>query len=166
MLKAGDVSGRWWRNVVFFLIALLVIAADQFSKAWIRSYPRGQPIFEVGFFRLTHVQNTGAAFGLFQSHSFALTIVALVGIIALLVYVLFIYRHSHRLDNVQNRITLGLILGGTLGNLIDRRCFGGVTDFICVGTWWPAFNIADSAITVGVIILVYSLLRLAQVEKH
>jgi len=161
--KAKSLQAKW-RNVAFSLIALLVVAADQLSKTWIRSYPEGQPIFETGFFRLTHFPpHTGAAFGLFPGQSFALTIVALVGVAVLLVYALFIYRLSH---NMLGKSALGLVLGGTVGNLIDRFCFGGVTDFICVGTWWPAFNIADSAITVGVIIFAYSLLRLARAEKH
>jgi len=63
------------------------------------------------------------------------------------------------------RPVLGLVLGGAVGNLIDRLRFGYVTDFIDVGLW-PAFNIADSAITIGVILLAYSLLRLTRAEKH
>ena len=165
MQRANCLQSKW-RNAVFFLTALLIVAADQLSKGWIRSYPEEQPIFEMGFFRLTHVHNTGAAFGLFQGHSFALTIVALVGVIILLVYALFIYRHFP-LDNRLSKPALGLILGGTVGNLIDRLNpnLDGVTDFISIG-FWPAFNIADSAITVGVIIFAYSLLRLTQAKKH
>jgi len=157
-----------WRNVVFFLTALLIVIADQLSKIWIRSnLAVGESLPEVGFFQLTHVQNTGAVFGLFQGQSFALTIVGLVGVAALVVYALFINRHFPLLDNRLSNSALGLILGGTLGNLIDRLNpnLGGVTDFISIGIW-PAFNIADSAITVGVIIFAYSLLRLARAEKH
>ena len=157
MQKANRLQGKWWQNVVFFLTALLIVAADQFSKIWIRSYPEEQLIFDAGFFRITHIHNTGAAFGLFQGYSFALTIVALVGIAVILLYVLLVYRHSPYLDNVVNRLALGLVLGGTAGNLIDRLSFGYVTDFIDFG-FWPAFNIADSAITVGVIIFACSLL--------
>ena len=164
MQKANSLQGKW-RNAVFFLIALLVVVADQLSKTWIRSYPEEQPIFEVGFFRLIHIHNTGAAFGLFQGQSFALTIVALVGVAAILVYALFIYRSFPRLDSMLGKSALGLVLGGTVGNLIDRLHFGYVTDFIGVGIW-PAFNIADSAITVGVIVFAYTLLRLARAEKH
>jgi len=134
------------------------VAADQLSKIWIRSYSEEQAIIEAGFLRIIHIRNTGAAFGLFQGHSFALTIVTLVGIAAILVYALLVYRHSPYLDNKLSRIALGLVLGGTVGNLIDRLSRGYVTDFIDFG-FWPAFNIADSAITVGVIIFAYSLLR-------
>jgi len=165
MQKVNRLRDKW-RNVVFFLTALLIVIADQLSKIWIRSnLAVGESLPEVGFFQLTHVQNTGAVFGLFQGHSFALTIVGLVGVAALLAYTLFFYRHFPLLDNRLSNSALGLILGGTVGNLIDRLHFGYVTDFISIGIW-PAFNIADSAITVGVIIFAYFLLRLARAEKR
>ncbi len=166
MQKASELRSGWQWNMLLFLIALLVVAADQLSKVWIRSNLLvGQSLFEAGFFRITHVNNTGAAFGLFQGQSFLLTIVALVGITVLLVYTLVIYRKFPLLDNRLGRSTLGLVLGGAVGNLIDRLRFGYVTDFISVGLW-PAFNIADSAITVGVILFAYSFLRSARAEKH
>ena len=166
MQKASELRSGWQWNMLFFLIALLVVAADQLSKIWIRSNLLvGQSLFEAGFFRITHVHNTGAAFGLFQGQSFLLIIVALAGIAVLLVYALVIYRKFPLLDNRLGRSTLGLVLGGAVGNLIDRLRFGYVTDFIDVGLW-PAFNIADSAITIGVILLAYSLLRSARTGKH
>ncbi len=154
MQKVNSLQGKW-RNVVFFLTALLVVVADQLSKMWVRSnLVVGQSLPEAGFFRLTHIHNSGAAFGLFRDQSFILSIVALVGITVLLVYTLFIYRHFPFLDNLLGRSALGLVLGGTVGNLIDRIRLGYVTDFIDVGIW-PSFNIADSAIVVGVIIFAY-----------
>jgi signal peptidase II len=167
MQKGNSLQGKRW-NVVFSLAALLVVVADQLSKLWIRSnLAVGQSLFELGFLQITRVPpNTGAAFGLFQGQSFALTIVSLVVITVLLLYALFIYRRFPLLDNMPNRIAIGLILGGTVGNLIDRLRFGGVTDFIGVGSWWPSFNIADSAVTIGVIIFAYSLLRLARSETY
>ena len=164
MQRAESLQGKWW-HVGFLLTALLIVAADQLSKIWVRSYSGEQPIFEAGFFRIIHTHNTGAAFGLFQGHTFALTIVAFVSITVILLYGLFIYRRFPILDNRLGRLALGLILGGTVGNLIDRLHLGYVTDFIDVGIW-PTFNIADSAIVVGVIIFAYSVLRLAQDEKH
>ncbi len=161
MQKANSLQGKW-RNVVFFLAALLVVVADQLSKMWIRSnLVVGQSLPEAGFFRLTHVHNTGAAFGLFRDQSFILAIVALVGIIVLIVYALLIYRYFPFLDNLLCKSALGLVLGGTIGNLIDRVRLGYVTDFIDVGIW-PSFNIADSAIVVGIIVFVYSLRSLAK----
>jgi len=164
MQKVNRLQDKW-QNVVFFLAALLVLAADQLSKMWIRTYPEGESLFEAGFFRIIHVHNTGAAFGLFPDQSFLLTIVALVGVALLLLYALVIYRRFPLLDNRLSKVALGLVLGGTVGNLIDRLRFGYVTDFIGVGSW-PAFNIADSAIVVGVIIFAYSLFRVARAEKH
>ena len=165
MRKVNGLRDRW-RNVVFFLTGLLIAVADQLSKAWVRTnLAEGQSLFDIGFLRVTHVHNTGAAFGLFQDQSFALTIVALVGITVLLVYALVIHRYFPWLNSMLGRSALGLILGGTVGNLIDRFRFGYVTDFIDFG-FWPVFNIADSAVTVGVIIFAYSILRLAQAEKH
>ena len=159
MRKASNLQGKWQQNMLFLLIALLIAAADQLSKIWIRAnLDIGQSLFEAGFFRITYVHNTGAAFGLFQGQSFALTIVALVGIGVLLFYALLVYRHFPLLNNKLNRLALGLVFGGTIGNLIDRLRFGYVTDFIDFG-FWPAFNIADSAITVGVTIFAYSSLR-------
>jgi len=165
MQRVNSLQGKW-QNTVFFLTALLVVAADQLSKLGIRSnLAIGESLLEVGFFRLTHVHNTGAVFGLFRGQPLPLTIIALVGVAALLVYALFFYRHFPLLDNMLGKSALGLVLGGTVGNLIDRMHFGYVTDFIAVGIW-PAFNIADSAIVVGVIIFAYFLLRLARAEKH
>jgi len=166
MEKANYLPGKW-RNAVFFFTAFLVVTADQLSKLWIRTYPEGEPIFEVGFFQVIRSHNTGAAFGLFQGQSFALTIVALVGIVILLAYILFFYRHFPLLDNKLCISALGLILGGTVGNLIDRLNpnLGGVTDFISIGIW-PIFNLADSAGVVGAIIFAYTLLPLARARKH
>lgn len=165
MQKAKSLQGKWG-NVVFFFTALLLVAADQLSKLWIRSnLDVGESLFEVGFLRLTRVHNTGAAFGLFQGQSFLLTIIASVGVTALLLYALF-FRHKFPfLDNRRGKLALGLILGGAVGNLIDRIYLGYVTDFIAVSIW-PAFNIADSAIVVGSIILAYSLIGLARAGKR
>lgn len=153
--------------MVFFLTALLVVVADQLTKwLWIGSYPENHTIFQAGFFKIIHIKNTGSSFGLFQGHSFALAIVAIFGIAFILVFTLIFYPRFFPSDSLLGRLALGLILGGTVGNLIERTCnlidplrFGGVTDFISLG-WWPAFNIADSAIVVGAIIFAYSLLLL------
>jgi len=167
MHKANYPKGKWWRNAVLFTIALLVVAADQLSKLWIRSnLPVGQSLPETGFFRLTHVHNTGAAFGLFKGQSFPLMVVALVGVVIILLYAFFLHRRFPSLDYRLTNSALGLVLGGTIGNnLIDRLRFGYVTDFIDVGIW-PVFNIADSAIVVGIIIFAYSLLPLLRAKKR
>jgi len=142
-------------------VALLVIAADQFTKIVIRSFPEGWRVVKLGFLRIVHISNTGAAFGLFQGYSFALTIVALIGILVILFLALSFSSRLPFLSSWLGKLSLGLMLGGAVGNLIDRVHLGYVTDFIDLG-FWPAFNVADSAITVGVIIFAYVLLRSLQ----
>lgn len=165
MRKVNHPQAKW-RSVVFLLIGLLIVVADQLSKAWIRTnLVEGQSLFELGFFRLTHVHNTGAVFGLFPGQSFILTIIAIVAITIILVYAFISSRYFPWLDSRLGRLALGLVFGGTVGNLIDRLRLGYVTDFIDFG-YWPAFNIADSSVTIGVIIFAYSLLRSTQAEKH
>jgi len=165
MQKVNSLQGKG-RNVIFPLTALLIVVADQLSKFWIRSnLATGESLFEVGFLRLARVHNTGAAFGLFQGQSFLLTIIASVAVAALLLYTLFFHHKFPFLDNRLGKLALGLVLGGTTGNLIDRIHLGYVTDFIDFN-FWPAFNIADSAVVVGIIILVYSLICLARAGEH
>ncbi len=166
MQKVNSLQGKWRNVVFFFTTALLLVAADQLSKLWIRSnLAIWESLFEVGFFRLTRVHNSGAAFGLFQGQSFLLTIIALVGVAALLLYIFFFHHKFPFLDNRLGKLALGLVLGGAVGNLIDRIHFGYITDFIDFN-FWPAFNIADSAIVVGVIILAYYIISLAGTRKH
>ena len=165
MRRANSPWGKWWRTVVFFLVALAVVIGDQLSKVWIRSnLALGQTLFEVGFFRIIYISNTGASFGLFPGQSFALTIVTIVGVALILIFVLVIHRWFPPLDNMLSKVALGLVLGGALGNLIDRLNLGYVIDFIDFRVW-PAFNIADSAVVVGVIIFAYSLRFLARAGK-
>jgi signal peptidase II len=136
-----------------------VLAADQLTKLWIRSYAEGHTIFQAGIFKIVRPfsYNTGAAFGLFKGASLVLTIIAFIVIVLVLGYALFGYRRYPIADNRLSMVALGLILGGIIGNLIDRLRFGGVTDFISIG-WWPSFNLADSALVAGTIILALSLL--------
>lgn len=156
----------WWRNAVFFPTALLVVAADQLGKSWIRSnLAVGESIPGTGFLRLTHVQNTGSAFGLFQDQALPLTIVAFIGIAILLFFALFLHHRLSFLATMPAKLALGLILGGTVGNLIDRLSDSYVTDFIAIGRW-PAFNIADSSIVVGAILIAYLLIRLTESSEH
>ncbi len=155
-----------WRYLLFCLVALFIIVADQATKALIRaSLPEGYSLFKLGFFRITHVQNTGAAFGLFPDQSLVLTIFAIIAGSVVLFFAFYGHRYFTWLGNIAVMLTFGLILGGTVGNLIDRFRFGYVTDFIDL-SYWPAFNIADSAVTIGVIAFALLLLRHAQIEKQ
>ncbi len=164
MQKVNYPQGRW-RNAVFSLVALLVLLADQLSKIWIRAnLDTGQTLFDTGFLQITNIHNTGAAFGLFLQQSLVLTIIAFISIPAILLCVVLSHRCLPFLHNMLGKSALGLVLGGTIGNLIDRLRFGYVTDFIDFRIW-PTFNIADSAITIGIIIVAYSLLR-STGDKH
>lgn len=150
------------QSCLFLATACFIIAIDQISKIWIRNnLPPEISLPHEGFARLTHVQNTGSAFGILTNQAFLLTIIALAGILFI---ALFYYRFSSPTN--LNAFALGLVLGGAVGNLIDRICLGYVTDFIDVRLWgdfhWPAFNLADTSITIGTFIVVGSLLWLAK----
>ncbi len=151
---------------MFFLIsATLVIIFDQLSKWLIRGWLEPwQSVPASGFFRLTHVQNTGAAFGLFPGQVGPLIVFASIGAVAIVIFVLMLSGRFNQLDSRLNRLALGLVLGGTIGNLIDRLRLGYVTDFVDIGIW-PAFNVADSAIVVGTLVFAYSIIALAQPGK-
>jgi signal peptidase II len=150
--KLPDRSWPWVRlrkDLLFFLVAVLVIALDQLTKIIIRSnLSLGETWTEFSFIRIIRVTNTGAAFGILQGQGFFLTVTTLFGLIAILLYYLY-----PPMEHGLLRIALGLQLGGAIGNLTDRVRLGGVTDFIDP-RYWPAFNIADSAIVVGVTTIV------------
>ncbi len=145
------------KEVVFLTTALVVIALDQVSKFFVRTnMTLGQSIPEEGFFRITYATNTGGAFGIFANQAFLISLIAIAGIVTILIYV----RYSP-LNTMPVRIALGLLLGGTAGNLIDRLGVGHVVDFIDIGFGqyrWPTFNLADPAIVISVFILIYYLL--------
>jgi signal peptidase II len=155
-----------WRDVVFAGIALLVVVADQLSKWWIVSnLALGEVLADFGFFQVIRAQNTGAAFGIFQGHTLVFTIIDFVGIAVLLVLVLFLSRRWLFFDKMWVRSGIGLVLAGTIGNLIDRLRLGQVTDFLDFKVW-PAFNVADASITVGVIILIFCIVFLYKTSEN
>ena len=151
---------RFWLNLLIPFTILVIVIGDILTKEWIRSFTTdGATILKVWFFRIIHITNIGSAFGAFQGYSLVLAIIAIIGLFVLSGLGIFIYRKYPQFVNIPNRIALGLILGGDLGNLIDRLRFAGhVTDFIDPG-FFPVFNVADSAITIGVILIIYAVLR-------
>lgn len=157
-MRKGDWQGRR-QTGLFLVIATSVVTIDQLTKLWIRAnlFP-GASLPEEGFFRLTHVHNTGSAFGLLANQGFLLTVITLAGLLV----ILLLYRQLSS-ESVLGIAALGLVFGGAVGNLIDRLSLGYVTDFIDIRLWgdfhWPAFNLADSSITIGVFVLVYFLFR-------
>jgi signal peptidase II len=143
----------------FFLIAAAVLLLDRLAKWSVASnIPLHNSVTVIpGCFHLTHVENTGAAFGLFAESTAQWKIGALVSfsVIALMVVSALLWKHSHALSTTT--IGLSLILGGATGNLWDRMLTGHVVDFLdfYVGSYhWPAFNVADSAIVIGAVLLV------------
>jgi signal peptidase II len=132
------------------LIAAVIAATDQLTK-WlvVRRLEMGESHLIIrGFFNLVHWTNTGAAWGILKDRNLALTVIAVITIL-----LLYLFRHPFQFNRLFGRVALGLIMGGIVGNLIDRVWLGHVVDFLDfhVGRHhWPAFNVADAAICVGV----------------
>ena len=151
--------GRGLNPIALLGVAAFVIGLDQLTKYWVMvTLPEGQwwsPLSGGGWhvFRITHTTNSGAAFGIFPQQGGIFILIAVVVVVAILLY----YRHLPQGDWLI-RLSLGLQLGGAIGNLIDRLRFGYVVDFIDVG-FWPIFNVADASITIGVIVIAYRLWR-------
>lgn len=149
-----------------FAVGLVVLVLDQLSKFWVREalyYGQSVPVID-GFFNLVYVRNTGAAWGMFGDRTHVLILLAVV--IAVLVVVF----RKQMFGTIKCRHwIMGLLIGGILGNLIDRIRFGWVTDFLDFqfGTYhWPSFNVADSAICIAMgLYLVMSYLA-ERVEKQ
>jgi signal peptidase II len=147
--------------MLFYLPAFSILAFDQFLKTLVhRSMGVGQSLPFLGkIIKLTYVRNTGAAFSLFPGYSFYLLLISLlaVGVI------IYFHRHiSHKDYFLQ--VALAFILGGSLGNLVDRFSRGYVVDYIDFG-FWPVFNLADIMINVGVVLLAYRLIFVREDNK-
>ena len=130
------------------MIAALVFIADRVTKDLVTAtVPYGTEISAIDHLVwITNIHNSGAAFGL--APAFAIVfLLASFGVSCGLV----LYVFTHR-DSVPADLVLGLVLGGTVGNLFDRVMFGTVTDFVAVH-FWPVFNVADSAVSTGVVLL-------------
>ncbi|MCL4459647.1 MAG: signal peptidase II [Chloroflexi bacterium] len=143
----------------FFTVAFFVFALDQFSKMLIPYYifSRTNRLALLGdWVRLDYVTNTGAAFGLLQGKTGLFATIAL-----LVIPILILWQGYVAPGKLLPKVCLGLLLGGTLGNLLDRLRYGYVIDFIDIGIGnlrWPTFNLADSAFVIGSIILAWCLL--------
>jgi len=138
------------------IVIALISASDQLSKLWVRAHLAPWESLPItNRLSLIYIENTGSAFGLLANQAFLLIIIS----IAALLFILLFLRYLSPATTLSI-ISIGLILGGAVGNLIDRLRFGCVTDFIYFRLWgdfhWPAFNVADAAIVVGVFVLIYS----------
>ena len=152
-----------------FLIAAGVVLVDRASKWLVAQKITLHDSLTVvpGFFRLTHVENRGAAFGLFSDSpsEWKVAVLILFSLIALVVVSALLWKNSHGLT--VTGFGLALIMGGALGNLWDRLLDGHVVDFLDFslgGYHWPAFNVADSAIVMGALLLVIEILFTKPVE--
>jgi len=162
--ESGGWRADWRQKAGFLLVTLAVLALDQWTKWLVEVHlPHLASVRVIpGFLNFTHVRNTGVAFGLFAARGsdlHAITL-SLVGALALAVVLVYFWRTP-----AQDRMLLGalaLVLGGAIGNLTDRIAGGAVTDFIdvYVGTYhWHTFNVADSAITIGLMLMAWDALR-------
>jgi|SRR5437660_10852 len=145
-------------RALHFLLAVAVIVLDRWSKRLVAAHIAMYAYIQVipGCFRLTHTENSGSAFSLIPDASSRWKIVLLIGfsVIAMLVVLALLWRQNRAFSNAG--IALSLILGGAIGNLWDRVANGRVVDFLLVYVkqyQWPVFNLADSAIVCGAILL-------------
>lgn len=146
------MTGRQGKWLLLLPVAALVLILDQLSKSWVL---RNIPLYETWapipalarVFVFRHVTNTGAAFGLFPNGGAILLAIAVVVIVAIVVYTRYLPTERWLV-----LLSLGLQLGGALGNLIDRLRFGHVVDFIDFH-FWPTFNVADMSLVTGVALL-------------
>ena len=155
-------------RLIWFMLAALIVAADQLTKAWIvADFPYGQGEVITAFFNLVHVHNYGAAFsflsvaGGWQRWFFSILSSVVSAVIAVWIF---------RLPKAKwiESLALALILGGALGNLYDRVALGYVVDFLDFhwsGWHFPAFNVADSAITIGAVLLILDMFLTHQDSK-
>ena len=156
MLKPASTSLLKWLG-----LALVVIVADHLTKWWVTSsldYQEAVPVLP--FFSLVLVYNSGAAFSfLADAGGWQRWFFIAIGIVATVIIVRLLKQHTH---DARLAFALALVLGGALGNVIDRVLLGHVVDFLLFhyrGYSFPAFNVADSAITVGATLLVWDSLR-------
>ncbi len=146
-----------WR---WYALAIVVIVLDQISKQWISAtLTYGEPVVFTSFFNFTLLHNPGAAFSfLSDAGGWQRWFFTVVAAVVSVVLVIWLARVS---EKRYEALALALILGGAIGNLYDRVALGYVVDFIVVhyqDYYWPAFNIADSAITVGAALLILDML--------
>jgi signal peptidase II len=142
--------------VRFFIPAALVVALDQLTKQLFWRNGQNYDIID-GYLHITLVKNAGAAFGMFQGGRLFFIIASIAAVLLISIVALRLPREER-----SRRLWLGLILGGAIGNLIDRILYGEVIDFLQIGFrghYWPVFNVADMAVTIGAALLVLFALR-------
>jgi signal peptidase II len=152
------------KYVLFGVTTLLIILMDQLTKFHIDSSMMLHESFPVikGLFNITYVRNPGAAFGFLATAAPPFRYLFFVAVTVTAIVLIFHYIRKSKAEELLLTFSLSLILSGALGNLMDRIRFGEVIDFldVYIGSYhWPAFNIADSAISVGAVLLLVELVR-------
>jgi signal peptidase II len=157
-------------RALYLLIVLIVVVLDRWTKHLVAQRIRLYAHIQVipGFFRLTHTENTGAAFSLFADSTAPWKTGLLVGfsVVALIVVSVLLWKNHQ--SQIATGVGLSLIMGGALGNLWDRLARGRVVDFLLVYVkqyQWPVFNLADSAIVVGAGLLIVEILFMKSHEQ-
>jgi signal peptidase II len=141
----GGTCAAWARVLV---VAVVVVAADQLSKSAVEdSIVPGEARGVLPGIQLVNTHNRGVAFGFLPGSHVGVTILIVVALVALLVY---FARHA---STHLIWLPTGMLLGGALGNIVDRVRHGSVTDFIKLPLGWPPFNLADTSITIGILVL-------------
>lgn len=159
MQKGRFLPGSWRFRWEPLIVASFVLLTDQLTKVWIRrSLLVGESFPQQGVVRFTHVQNDGIIFGIDAPQAVTLIFPILLVLVALV----FSAKYSQA-DGWPLHVAIGLFIGGSLGNFVDRLVLGHVTDFVDIRLWsdfhWPAFNVADASIVVGVILLSAFMIR-------
>ncbi len=157
------------RNVFFLVVVVGLVILDQITKYVIHA---GMALHESvpvipGFFSITYIRNPGAAFGFLAGASPAFRYVFFIGVTIAAIGLILHYLRIYADEDPLLTISLGMILSGAVGNLIDRVRFGEVIDFLDVhigANHWPAFNVADSAISIGAFVLFIYLIRMKKTE--
>lgn len=152
------------KYTLFFLILVPVLAVDQWTKSYIDSVMSLHDSFPViqGFFNITYIRNPGAAFGFLAGASPAFRSIFFLSVTAVAIVLILYFIMKTSREGMLLTASLSLILSGALGNLIDRVRFGEVIDFLDVylgSHHWPAFNVADSAISIGAVLLILEMFR-------
>lgn len=163
MTRSTPVAWRVARWPIFLGLAALVATADQLTKNWLTTLlGPGERTDVIGeYVRLVHSQNSGALFGMFKDQALLFGLVS-IGVVGLIVWF-----HGNSGRNTLLSVALGLLLGGALGNMIDRLRLGYVVDFVDLGIGtlrWYTFNVADAAISGAIVLLILSAVRTSRIE--
>jgi signal peptidase II len=158
------------RYLHLFLASNVLIILDQYTKMWVNTHiPKHRFISVIdGFFAITHIRNPGVAFGLGADWPSDLKVYLFIGFSIIAIIAILVFFHQTPQENKIVRVALILIFSGAIGNLIDRILYHEVIDFIdfFYGSYhWPAFNIADSCITIGVLLMFVDLIRAGKAPR-